>query len=258
MAYIPLISITGDITINSAGLTAIGANKVTLAMMAPIANNTVLGNISGGVAVPSALTGANVLTICGAEPALGNPGTNGWVLSSTTVGVRSWIAPGGGGGGMGQDTIKNILASPATPLGTMMWASDLNQFLIADGTDWYINSSYLDKKPENPDLGYQTANRQGYYRDTVTNKRLSNCRIGGNTSTLEGAAKVEASTLKMYLAGAWREFVSGVTLAEHSFILVHKPLSCWIQVFSGDSEVLGLNGKPLIQGYLISIGAYPH
>lgn len=27
------------------------------------------------------------------EPALGNPGTNGWVLSSTTAGVRSWIAP---------------------------------------------------------------------------------------------------------------------------------------------------------------------
>jgi hypothetical protein len=32
------------------------------------------------------------------EPPLGNPGTNGFVLSSTTAGVRSWIAPGGGGG----------------------------------------------------------------------------------------------------------------------------------------------------------------
>src|SRR5664279_3346567 len=26
------------------------------------------------------------------EPVLGNPGTNGWVLSSTTTGVRSWVA----------------------------------------------------------------------------------------------------------------------------------------------------------------------
>jgi hypothetical protein len=33
----------------------------------------------------------------GAEPALGNPGTSGYVLSSTTGGVRSWIAPGGAG-----------------------------------------------------------------------------------------------------------------------------------------------------------------
>jgi hypothetical protein len=32
------------------------------------------------------------------EAALGNPGTNGYVLSSTTAGVRSWIAPGAGGG----------------------------------------------------------------------------------------------------------------------------------------------------------------
>ena len=32
------------------------------------------------------------------EPALGNPSTNGYVLSSTTAGVRSWIAMSGGGG----------------------------------------------------------------------------------------------------------------------------------------------------------------
>lgn len=31
----------------------------------------------------------------GAESALGNPGTNGFVLSSTTLGARSWIAPAG-------------------------------------------------------------------------------------------------------------------------------------------------------------------
>jgi hypothetical protein len=66
------VAMTGDISITNAGLTAIGANKVTLAMMATIANNTVLGNISGGAAVPSALTGANVRTICGATTTGGN------------------------------------------------------------------------------------------------------------------------------------------------------------------------------------------
>jgi len=30
------------------------------------------------------------------EPALGNPASNGYVLSSTVAGARSWIAPGGG------------------------------------------------------------------------------------------------------------------------------------------------------------------
>jgi hypothetical protein len=33
------------------------------------------------------------------EPGLGNPATNGFVLSSTTGGVRSWIAPSAGAGG---------------------------------------------------------------------------------------------------------------------------------------------------------------
>lgn len=33
------------------------------------------------------------------EAALGNPAANGYVLSSTTGGTRSWVAPGGGGGG---------------------------------------------------------------------------------------------------------------------------------------------------------------
>lgn len=33
------------------------------------------------------------------EPALGNPSVDGYILSSTTAGVRSWIAPPSGGGG---------------------------------------------------------------------------------------------------------------------------------------------------------------
>ena len=33
------------------------------------------------------------------EPALGNPGVGGYVLSSTTGGTRSWVAQSGGGGG---------------------------------------------------------------------------------------------------------------------------------------------------------------
>lgn len=35
----------------------------------------------------------------GGEPALGNPAVTGYVLSSTTAGVRSWVAQSGGGGG---------------------------------------------------------------------------------------------------------------------------------------------------------------
>jgi len=47
------------------------------------------------------------------ELALGNPGTTGWVLSSTDAGVRSWIAPGGGGA----DHFVDLLDVPAAYAG---------------------------------------------------------------------------------------------------------------------------------------------
>jgi hypothetical protein len=42
------------------------------------------------------INGVEVMGAGGFEPPLGNPGTDGWILSSTILGVRSWIAPGGG------------------------------------------------------------------------------------------------------------------------------------------------------------------
>ena len=42
-------------------------------------------------------TPAETLGDIGAEPALGNPGTSGYLLSSTDGGVRSWVAPASGG-----------------------------------------------------------------------------------------------------------------------------------------------------------------
>ena len=45
------------------------------------------------------------------EPALGNPGTNGWVLSSTTGGTRSWVAMSAG------------FADPMTSTGDIIYSS---------------------------------------------------------------------------------------------------------------------------------------
>jgi hypothetical protein len=56
-------------------------------------------SLSGSYNNPTWITGLAWSKITGApsfEPALGNPGTSGFVLSSTTGGVRSWVAlPGG-------------------------------------------------------------------------------------------------------------------------------------------------------------------
>ena len=54
---------------------------------------------TGGTNTTQIATTAFVTTaVAGKEPSLGNPGSDGYVLSSTAAGVRSWVAAGGGGG----------------------------------------------------------------------------------------------------------------------------------------------------------------
>ena len=54
---------------------------------------------TGGGTATGTNTGDQTLVGLGGEPALGHPSTNGYVLSSTTAGARSWIAGAGGGSG---------------------------------------------------------------------------------------------------------------------------------------------------------------
>ena len=94
MSYISLAQISGDVTISN-GISTIGANRVTLAMLATIPNNTVLLNVSGGAAVPIAGTGANVRTICGLATTdtptfAGLTLTN---LAALTTPAESWVGP---------------------------------------------------------------------------------------------------------------------------------------------------------------------
>jgi hypothetical protein len=51
------------------------------------------------------------------EPALGNPGTSGYVLSSTAAGVRSWVAQSGGLSAIANNTVLgNISGASAVPV----------------------------------------------------------------------------------------------------------------------------------------------
>jgi hypothetical protein len=62
------------------------------AAAASSAASAALAAHTGNHSNPHAVTAAQA----GAEAALGNPGTTGYVLSSTTGGVRSWVAQSGG------------------------------------------------------------------------------------------------------------------------------------------------------------------
>lgn len=66
---------------------------------------------TGAVSLTNADVGLGNVKNVTQEPALGNPGTSGFVLSSTTGGVRSWVAAGSG-------TVTNFTAGTLSPLFT--------------------------------------------------------------------------------------------------------------------------------------------
>lgn len=81
---------------------------------------------------------AQVLIDIGAEPLLGNPGSNGYVLSSTAAGERSWVAQSESGGSVATDTIWDAKGDLAVGTGAdtaerlAVGANDT--ILIADST----------------------------------------------------------------------------------------------------------------------------
>lgn len=58
-------TVTGDVTISAAGVTAIGANKVTNAQLATMAANTTKCNATGGTAAPTDCTASTMRTNMG-------------------------------------------------------------------------------------------------------------------------------------------------------------------------------------------------
>lgn len=102
-------TLSGDVTMTAAGITAIGANKVTNAQLATAADGTVKSNISGGVAAPSDNTISAVLdkllgTTRGSVAYRGAsawtslaPGTSGFALKSNGPGADPTYQAAGSG-----------------------------------------------------------------------------------------------------------------------------------------------------------------
>ncbi len=101
------VAISGDVTITNAGVVAIGANKVTLAMQATIATATFLGRTTAATGNVEALTvtqATALLNVFGADA--GSGGVKGLVPATVAgdsakflKGNGTWAASSGGGGG---------------------------------------------------------------------------------------------------------------------------------------------------------------
>jgi len=103
--------------------------------------------LNANVAVSESLTvgGNTVLTTVTGEAALGNPGTNGWVLSSTTVGVRSWIPAGGA---LALDDLTDVNAPAPNDNDVLSWDTATSKWIPVVDTG-AISFVDLDDVPAN-------------------------------------------------------------------------------------------------------------
>jgi hypothetical protein len=146
------------------------------------------GYISSSALSPYLLSATAASTY---EPVLGNPGTTGYVLSSTTAGLRSWIAnmvyPGAGivvSTGSAWDTSLGTYGSGSVLLGSG-----------AVGSAAYQNSSYFQLALTNPVTGPGSGATVGHMA-VMGNTSGTSITDGGAVPTLSslGAAASNAST----------------------------------------------------------------
>ena len=159
-------------------------------------------------------------------------------------------------------TKAEILALSAGK-GRLAYATDTSEFYIYDGSNWQVAPLELQTESSNPDIGYaQNSDKMGYGSDYITDKTLTYVKIGAGAKIEEGAIRVVNGAFQIYLNGTWNDIVLGFRFREDDngyYELEHKPIGFteWIEIFSGNSESVGLNGRPIVQQYSASIGTYP-
>lgn len=165
-----------------------------------------------------------------------------------------------------QDTRANILATTPTT-DVLAFATDSHEFFLYDTTNstWRIAPLELESESSGIDMGAYTASglgvsdRAGYYKDAITDKTLHNIVLKGSSRTVVGGLRIDTTqdpdTFEIYLGDAWQTILYDLTVEDNEF--EHTPLSEEIDVWSGNSNLLGLNGVPIIQEYKVSMGAYP-
>lgn len=159
------------------------------------------------------------------------------------------------------NTKANILAT--TPeAGQVGFATDTLELLIGYSGGWYLSPFAQVAEGAPPDIGVtQGSSRIGYGSDYISDKDLSNVRLlefAG--SPRNGAIRTAAGVFQVYLNDVWNDIVINLRLREDATgEIEHHPigLNYWIEMMSGNSDLLAENGLPMIQQYTMSMGAYP-
>lgn len=171
-------------------------------------------------------------------------------------------------GGATLDTRTDIIGL-ANNSGAIYYATDENRLWIDDGTTKYKSSvKFWEDTQTAPNMGHISSRNRYFGEDyatdiTVANSRLVGCTIASSDNSVETTLRVsDSGELQIYLNGEWRTILSGISIVSDSseskeleFSPIGSPYV--IDVHTGDSDQLGLNGRPLVQGYRVTMGAYP-
>lgn len=164
--------------------------------------------------------------------------------------------------------LATILATTPT-VTTLAYASDTSEFYFFDGSAWKVAPLELSTRSATPDMGAYTqtdgqgiSDLQGYYDTVITDKLLTNCAIKGNANTTEGSVRTTTTgAFQIYLNARWNTVVINFVFREDStgaYELEHQPVgfNLYYEVMSGNSDNLGIDGKPLVQQYSADMGAF--
>lgn len=206
-----LVSGTSIKTINSTSL--LGSGDISISYTLPVASTTVLGGVKQGTNTSidgtgvisvsfsglqtTLVSGTSIKTINGTsllgsgdisisggggEPPLGNPSVDGYVLSSTAAGVRSWVA---------QSSSYTLPTASTTVLGGVK----------VDGTTITISGGVISSSPS-------------YTLPIATTTVLGGVKQGANTSIDgTGVISVSFSSLQPLLSGTGFVKASGTTIS---------------------------------------------
>lgn len=165
-------------------------------------------------------------------------------------------------------TLATILATTPT-VTTLAFASDTSEFYLYTGSAWKVAPLELSTRSATPDMGAYTQSNgqgisdpQGYYDTAITNKLLHNCAIKYNADTTEGAVRTTPTGyFQIYLNARWNTVVINFIFREDSsgaYELEHQPVgfNYYYEIMSGNSDNLGIDGKPIVQQYSSDMGAY--
>ena len=126
-----------------------------------------------------------------------------------------------------------------------------------------VTGTFKNYDEATPDIGAKQDNDlRGYGDKYISNKTIAYSRISSAAFDEEGAIRIKDNVFQTYIGGEWQDVVTNFRFREDengNFELEHKPIGFtgWIEVNSGNSDLLGLNGLPITQNYATSMGAYP-